>query len=83
MSSIYPNPAKDKLNVVVAAPANDKITYVITDLAGKVVAQQAAQVIAGDNLQSINVQQLSSGSYMIKVICANGCETAVSKFVKQ
>ena len=83
MSAVYPNPVKDNLKVILAAPAIGTINLVVTDVAGKVVMQQSNSIASGDNNLSINVSKLPSGSYMIKAICANGCETAVSKFVKQ
>jgi hypothetical protein len=51
-------------------------------MTGKVVLQQRKAVVSGDNLLQLNVQTLSQGSYLLKAICANGCETAVSKFMK-
>ncbi len=80
---IYPNPVNDKLNVVIVAPKADKVSFVVTDMAGKVVLQQAASVAEGDNTISLNIQQLKAGNYLVKAICAEGCETAVNKFVKQ
>lgn len=83
ITSVYPNPVKEDLNMVITSPSAEKVTMVVTDLSGKVIMQQAANVIIGDNQQHLNVQQLASGTYMVKVICANGCETAVHRFVKQ
>ena len=83
LTAIYPNPALDVLRLMIAAPANQKVTIVITDITGKMVMQQAQQVVAGDNNVSLNVDQLSKGSYLVKVMCADGCESVVSKFMKQ
>ena len=83
MSAVYPNPVKETLKVVLAAPVSGSISLVVTDLAGKMLMQQSARLIAGDNSLSVSVKHLPSGSYLIKAVCANGCETTVSKFVKQ
>ena len=80
--SVYPNPAKDQLNISIASPKADNVTFIVTDMTGKVVLQQRKAVANGDNLLQLNVQQLSQGSYLLKAICADGCETAVSKFMK-
>ena len=69
--------------VVMSAPANEKVTLVVTDMTGKVIQQQTAQLISGDNNLVLNVASLSSGTYLVKAVCSNGCETAVSKFLKQ
>ena len=68
---------------MLSAPGNNTVRLVITDIAGKVVMQKAADVVLGDNLINLNVAMLPSGSYMLKAVCAIGCETTVSKFVKQ
>lgn len=83
LSSVYPNPARHLLNVVLAAPASDKVSLIVTDLAGKVIIEKVYQLINGDNKLVLNVADLLSGTYMVKAVCNNGCETAVSKFVKQ
>ena len=83
LSSIYPNPAKTLLNVVLTAPANDRVSMIVTDLAGKIVMEKTTQLVSGDNNLVMNVAGLPSGTYMIKAVCNNGCETAISKFVKQ
>lgn len=83
LSRIYPNPASASLNLIVTAPANDKISIVVTDFAGRVVMQKTSAIFAGDNKLSLNVAQLSAGSYMIKAVSENGSETSLSKFMKQ
>lgn len=83
IGNVYPNPVRNNMNVILSAPSNEKVNLVITDLAGKVVKQQSLQLKAGDNSVSLDVNALPSGNYLIKAICASGCQTAVSKFVKQ
>jgi len=83
LSSGYPNPATTELNVVITSPKAEKVTLVVTDLTGKVLVQRTTQLAIGDNQQIFNVQQLAAGTYFIKAVCANGCETTVQRFVKQ
>jgi hypothetical protein len=83
LSAVYPNPAKNKLNVIVSSPASNQISLVITNLAGKRISQQSFSVINGGNNLDLNVSNLPAGSYFIKAICNNGCNSAVSKFVKE
>lgn len=83
LSHIYPNPAKSSVNVILTAPAATKVNIIVTDLAGKPVMQQAAQLASGDNNLSLNVNILPSGNYIIKAVSANSSLKAVSKFVKQ
>ncbi len=83
LSRLYPNPASASISLIVTAPANDKISIVVTDFAGRIVMQKTSAILAGDNKLSLNIAQLSAGSYMIKAISENGSETSISKFMKQ
>lgn len=83
LNAVYPNPAKNKLNVIVSSPVSNQISLLITNLAGKRIYQQSFSVINGGNNLDINVSNLPAGSYFIKAICNNGCNSAVSKFVKE
>lgn len=83
ISSIYPNPVISLLNLVVTTPTAEKVSFVITDLTGKLVSQQSLQLNTGDNVVQLAVETLTKGTYIIKATCASGCESALSKFVKQ
>ena len=83
LSAVYPNPTRDVLKAAVQAPAAQNIEFVITDMMGKTISRQAATVVSGDNTISINVAALPAGSYLLKVICRNGCETTYQKFTRQ
>lgn len=81
--NVYPNPAKEKLNITVTAPKAAQATLTVTDMTGKVVMQQNNQLALGENNISINVAALNTGNYLIKLTCADGCESSVQKFIKQ
>jgi len=83
LTSLYPNPAINQLKVMMAAPKADKVTLVVTDATGKIVAQQQVQVVNGDNNFTLNVQSLSAGTYFLKAVCNDGCETTTNRFIKQ
>jgi hypothetical protein len=83
ISSIYPNPVIHLLNLVVTTPTTEKVNFVITDLTGKMVSQQSLQLNSGDNNVQLPVASLANGTYIIKAVCSSGCESAMSKFVKQ
>jgi hypothetical protein len=83
LSSVYPNPATAELNLIIQSPGVEKLTVIIADLTGKAVARRNITVVAGANKQSWNIQSLAAGTYVIKAICDNGCETALYKFIKR
>ncbi len=81
-TSVYPNPAKAVLNAVVTVPVSEKVNITVTDFTGRIVMNQSAELIAGDNSLSINISKLSAGNYVIKAAGANG-QAAISHFAKQ
>ncbi len=83
LSAIYPNPTSKTLHVVINAPTPQTAQLLITDLAGRSVRQQTINLQSGDNNLDVNVSTLAKGVYILKVICGDGCEAAVSKFVKE
>lgn len=83
LTDVYPNPASSKITVSISAGSSERISIIITDMAGKTVMQQTGELIQGDNKIPVNISRLSAGSYLVKAICSNGCETTVTKFVRQ
>ncbi|MCB0465198.1 MAG: T9SS type A sorting domain-containing protein [Aequorivita sp.] len=66
--SVYPNPVKDMLNIK-SSTAIDNVT--VYDLLGKVVLQENPGKIS----PSINMSNLTSGSYLVKVTIGNSSKT--------
>jgi len=83
LNMLYPNPAKNVLNLIISSPENNNINIMITDLAGKKVYQQAFSLSNGGNNLDLDIARLPAGTYFLKALCDNGCKTAVSKFVKE
>ena len=59
--NVYPNPAKDQLNVV----SSQNATVQLFDLAGKLVATES--VIAANQQHTINTSSIAAGVYMLKI----------------
>ena len=83
IGGLFPNPANHILNVVIDAPVRNEITLVITDMAGKIVKQQPANVETGSNTITMNISNLANGTYTVKAVCKTSCESVVSSFIKQ
>lgn len=83
LNTLFPNPAKERITAAMQSPFAGDVTLVITDITGKIIKQQVANMAVGDNLVTIDIALLPSGTYILKGICNNGCETANSKFTKQ
>jgi hypothetical protein len=80
---IYPNPATNILNLVVASPNDKEIVIRVVDIAGKVLIQNNRKVVNGDNQLQLNLNTLTPGTYSILATCKDGCETKAHVFVKQ
>ncbi len=81
ISSVYPNPVRETLNLAISSAITEKATIIITDLTGKLVSQMSTALIAGENIIPVNVSTLSAGSYHVRVICPNA-EVKTSQFIK-
>ncbi len=77
---LYPNPAIDRLNVVLDAAQAGLHNITVTDLAGKVVYSTSANVNGLQNI-SVPVSNFANGYYLVSVE-TNG-NRSVQKFVKQ
>jgi hypothetical protein len=83
ITSLYPNPGRDNVTLALTSPTNDRVQVIVTDVAGKVVMQQQANVTAGDNTLKLDVQSLHGGTYFVKLTCTTGCESTVMKLMKE
>ena len=66
--SVYPNPVTDVLNIV-SKVAVDNVT--VYDILGKVVLQENPGKIS----PAINMSNLASGAYLVKVTIGNSSKT--------
>ena len=85
--SIYPNPAKDNLQIQISltpSPLQKRgaIQLQIISQDGKVLLSQNTSATTGSILRSINTSNLAKGSYFLKVTIADKDEQ-VLKFEKQ
>ena len=65
--SVYPNPVRSMMSLKVINDKVETVSVKVIDLLGKVLNQQQAQLIAGDNNLTINVSSLASGSYIVVI----------------
>jgi hypothetical protein len=83
IGSIFPNPARSLVSVVIDAPARQDVTLLVSDLLGKTVKQQMVNVEIGSNTIPVEIANLAPGSYLVKVVCKSDCETTVGRFIKE
>lgn len=78
--NIYPNPAKSSISVIYNSVTNENIQIQILNTNGSIVYNKASNTQVGKNNLDINISNLSSGTYFIKIISKSSFKT--SKFYK-
>ena len=68
--NIFPNPASNLLNITFDAAGRTQISIEIMDVNGKIVQTQA--VTDGTNKVELDISNLASGLYVVRVISAEG-----------
>ena len=81
LDGFFPNPATTTINMLVGAPAKDKITVVVNDMAGRAMITRNMNVETGSNTLPLDISALAGGSYVIKLISSDG-EVVTGRFVK-
>jgi hypothetical protein len=79
---IYPNPAKDQLNVEYTTTRGGKLEMQVIDSKGAVLMSQKVSVSTGKNLETLNISSLAQGMYILKYIDTEG-NISYTKFIKQ
>lgn len=77
---LYPNPANDMTTLQVELKQNSNIEVEISNMFGQLVERTNSKLSSGLNNLSINVNNLQSGVYFVKVI-ANGAESEIQKLI--
>ncbi len=78
----FPNPVKDRLNLVLDGVAEGKVNISISDMQGRVLSNTSILKHQLSWKGSIHVQHLDEGLYMINIQTADG-KKQVSTFIKQ
>ncbi len=77
---VYPNPVKSVANVSFNLEENAEVAISVSDASGKQLFASQVQGIKGSNLNKVNLANLASGSYILKV--QTGTEIKVLPIVK-
>jgi Secretion system C-terminal sorting domain len=82
ISNVFPSPATAELAVQFTVEEESEVAVSITDLAGKVLIQQPLDAAKGFNSTPVNVADLPSGIYFVR-IDSGAVFSAPVRFVKQ
>ncbi|MDB5195759.1 MAG: type sorting protein [Flaviaesturariibacter sp.] len=82
--TMWPNPAKDFVNVEMTAQTQGTASYTLTNINGLVVKQGINSLAEGVNVMQVPVQNLQPGIYQLTVASkTKGTEPISFRFVKQ
>jgi hypothetical protein len=65
--SLYPNPAAEYITMNYALGESSKVSYIIYDLTGKQIQTESATRFPGAQQQSIDVNTLQAGTYLLSL----------------
>lgn len=66
--SLYPNPAKEKLNIQINSQSFTDVEFIITDMLSKVICVQTIDLNSRIVEKTINIDFILSGIYIVKII---------------
>ncbi len=78
---VYPNPAKDLLQVQTGNGLAGNATLIITDAAGRQMYKKDILLQQGSNSIPVNISLFGAGIYYIRLI--NGSESHIKQFLKE
>lgn len=82
MVSLAPNPVVNKAVLNITSAERSTMEIVITDVNGKQVSKQRANLAAGNNQVELNLKTIAAGTYQVSGFTPDG-EKKTLRFVKQ
>ena len=79
---IYPNPAVASINYTVNSVAAEPVLVQVYSITGVAMLNAQQEVQAGGNIQSVAINNLKAGNYILKVSSQTGSFSFVEPFVK-
>lgn len=79
---VYPNPAIATLSFSITSPSTQPVLVQVYSMAGVMMNANEVEVNAGVNTQSVAINNLKAGNYILKVSSQNGSFQYVQSFVK-
>ena len=77
---LFPNPANDRLNVLLEGMINQPLKILITDMTGKQLYINHSNIVSDYHLETLDIAQLPAGIYHLSVISES--VTSTEKFIR-
>ncbi len=82
VTGIYPNPTTRELNVVLDLPQAGPVVFSIYDAIGRLVYEYRTDMLTGVIRTPLDLERLSSGTYLLKVSTTYNPTYLVQRFIK-
>jgi hypothetical protein len=80
--SIYPNPAKELLNIALDLPLKSTVAIQVFSTDGKLVQQESSSMqVAGKQVRTVNIEHLPAGPYFL--VLKIGADSYSERWLKQ
>lgn len=80
INNFYPNPVSSEANLNIQTAEDMNVEIQVMDIAGRLVFKGNETLIAGENNFSMDMSDLTAGTYFFRIISEKG--TAVKRFMK-
>ena len=80
--AVFPNPAtNEQVTILYTSEINNEVQIILTDMTGKIIAQQLDQVVEGQNNIQFPLSNLPAGAYNIQLL--DGSNSSYAKLIIQ
>ena len=69
--AVYPNPARETLNIDFTSTETNTITLAVSDGLGRTVLREQRKVIPGKNIVTVDIHKLNKGNYTLLIYDSN------------
>lgn len=83
LMGLYPNPARDEVNLDIFVAREGDYEVSVTDMYGKVIYSRKSLYLVGLNKETFDLKSITSGMYMVKIRETGTQSKAFGKFIKQ
>lgn len=71
---VFPNPSSETININLNLKSAQKVSIELTDITGKLILTKDVGIIQGESTHTLNLNNISKGSYLVSVISEKGTE---------
>lgn len=82
ITSLFPNPVSRDLTLQLYSVVNEKVSIIVTTIAGKSILNKTLSLRTSNNNIKLNTSSLPAGTYLLKAVGLTTGVQSISKFVK-